>query len=83
MQAFVRDNDVEQALRIFKRKMQREGVFREMLGRPSYEKPSDKAAGHRTDCSRWRRCFGKQLRSRASRLPLFDLAPRGRSLGLI
>jgi ribosomal protein S21 len=38
MQVFVRDNDVEQALRILKRKMQREGVFREMRRRRFYEK---------------------------------------------
>ena len=43
VQVFVRDNDVEQALRILKRKMQREGVFREMRRRRFYEKPSDRA----------------------------------------
>ena len=30
LQVFVRDNDVDQALRVLKKKMQREGVFREM-----------------------------------------------------
>ena len=30
MQVFVRDNNVEQALRALKKKMQREGIFREM-----------------------------------------------------
>jgi small subunit ribosomal protein S21 len=29
LQVFVRDNNVEQALRVLKKKMQREGVFRE------------------------------------------------------
>lgn len=30
MQVLVRDNNVDQALRILKRKLQREGIFREM-----------------------------------------------------
>jgi small subunit ribosomal protein S21 len=38
----VRDNDVDQALRALKKKMQREGIFREMKMRRSYEKPSER-----------------------------------------
>ncbi|MCB1530884.1 MAG: 30S ribosomal protein S21 [Rhodospirillales bacterium] len=38
----VRDNNVEQALRVLKKKMQREGIFREMKLRRNYEKPSEK-----------------------------------------
>lgn len=38
----VRDNNLEQALRVLKKKMQREGLFREMKNRRSYEKPSEK-----------------------------------------
>lgn len=37
----VRDNNVEQALRALKKKMQREGVYREMKKRRHYEKPSE------------------------------------------
>lgn len=37
----VRDNNVEQALRVLKKKMQREGVFKEMKKRRHYEKPSE------------------------------------------
>ena len=44
MYVSVRDNNVDQALRILKKKMQREGVFREMKNRRSYEKPSEKKA---------------------------------------
>lgn len=33
---------VDQALRVLKRKLQKEGVFREMRNREAYEKPSDK-----------------------------------------
>ncbi|HET9689330.1 MAG TPA: 30S ribosomal protein S21, partial [Pseudolabrys sp.] len=37
MQVFVRNNDVDQALRILKKKMQREGIFRELKRRRFYE----------------------------------------------
>ena len=42
MYVSVRDTNVDQALRILKKKMQREGVFREMKNRRVYEKPSEK-----------------------------------------
>jgi small subunit ribosomal protein S21 len=42
LQIFVRDNNVEQALRVLKKKMQREGVFREIKRRRFYEKPSER-----------------------------------------
>ena len=42
MQVIVRDNHVDQALRVLKKKMQREGIFREMKLRRHYEKPSEK-----------------------------------------
>jgi small subunit ribosomal protein S21 len=38
MQVFVRDNNVDQALKVLKKKMQREGFFREMKRRGHYEK---------------------------------------------
>ena len=43
MQVFIRDNNVDQALRVLKKKTQREGVFREMKRRRFYEKPSERA----------------------------------------
>jgi len=42
MQVLVRDNNVEQALKVLKKKMQREGMFREMKRASFYEKPSEK-----------------------------------------
>lgn len=60
MQVFVRDNDVEQALRILKRKMQREGVFREMRRRRFYEKPSDKTSREKTEAIRRRRKLARK-----------------------
>ena len=47
MQIIVRDNNVEQALRALKKKLQREGVYREMKLRRHYEKPSEKRARER------------------------------------
>jgi len=44
VQVVVRDNNVDQALKALKKKMQREGVFREMKLRRHYEKPSEKKA---------------------------------------
>ncbi len=42
MEVQVRDNNVEQALRVLKKKLQREGVFRELKLRRHYEKPSER-----------------------------------------
>ena len=44
MQVLVRDNNVDQALKALKKKMQREGIFREMKLRRHFEKPSEKKA---------------------------------------
>ena len=43
MQIMVRDNNVDQALRALKKKLQREGVYREMKLRRHFEKPIGKA----------------------------------------
>jgi small subunit ribosomal protein S21 len=45
----VRDNNVDQALKALKKKMQREGVFREMKLKQHYEKPSEKRARERSE----------------------------------
>jgi small subunit ribosomal protein S21 len=42
LQIIVKDNNVDQALRVLKKKMQREGIFREMKMRRAYEKPSER-----------------------------------------
>ena len=44
MYVSVRDNNVDQALRVLKKKMQREGMFRDMKNRRAYEKPSERKA---------------------------------------
>ena len=52
MQVLVRDNNIDQALRVLKKKMQREGVFREMTRRRFYEKPSEQAAREKSEAVR-------------------------------
>jgi small subunit ribosomal protein S21 len=64
MQVFVRDNDVGAALRVLKRKMQREGTFREMKRRRAYEKPSERRAREHAESVRRHRKF---LRKRLER----------------
>ena len=64
MQIMVRDNNVEQALRALKKKLQREGVFREMKLRNAYEKPSEKRAREKAEAIRRHR---KLLRKRMDR----------------
>jgi small subunit ribosomal protein S21 len=64
VQVFVRDNDVNAALRVLKRKLQREGTFRELKLRRSYEKPSERKKREKAEGVRRRR---KQLRKRLER----------------
>ena len=52
VQVVVRENNVDQALKALKKKMQREGVFREMKLRKSYEKPSEKRAREKSEAVR-------------------------------
>lgn len=52
MQVLVRDNNVDQALKALKKKMQREGIFREMKLRRSFEKPSEKKAREQAEAVR-------------------------------
>ena len=52
MYVAVRDNNVDQALRVLKKKMQREGMFREMKNRRAYEKPSEKKAREMAESTR-------------------------------
>jgi small subunit ribosomal protein S21 len=52
VQVLVRDNNVDQALRVLKKKMQREGVFREMKQRKAYEKPSERRVREKAEAVR-------------------------------
>jgi len=52
VQVIVRDNNVDQALKALKKKMQREGIFREMKLRKAYEKPSERKAREKSEAIR-------------------------------
>jgi small subunit ribosomal protein S21 len=64
MIVYVRDNDVASALRALKRKLQREGFFRELKRRRAYEKPSERRVREAAQSVRRRR---KALRKRLIR----------------
>jgi len=62
MQVYVHDNDVTSALRVLKKKMQREGTFREMKRRRSYEKPSERRVRERAEAvRRYRKAMRKRF----------------------
>ncbi|HEV7334814.1 MAG TPA: 30S ribosomal protein S21 [Bosea sp. (in: a-proteobacteria)] len=69
MQVLVRDNNVDQALRVLKKRMQREGVFREMKQRRSYEKPSERRVRERADAIRRARKAARKQAQRDGLLP--------------
>jgi small subunit ribosomal protein S21 len=69
MQVLVRDNNVDQALRVLKKKLQREGVFREMKLRRAYEKPSEKRVRERAEAIRRARKLARKKLQREGLLP--------------
>jgi small subunit ribosomal protein S21 len=76
LQIFVRDNNIDQALKALKRKMQREGIFREMKRRSAYEKPSVKRAREKAEGIRRSRKAARKLAQREGLLP----APKKRAV---
>lgn len=64
MKILVRDNNVDQALRFLKKKLQQEGVFREMRLREHYEKPSEKRAREKAEGIRRTRKLAQKKLSR-------------------
>jgi small subunit ribosomal protein S21 len=73
VQVLVRDNNVDQALKVLKRKLQREGLFREIKRKKFYEKPSEKRAREKGEAIRRSR---KLARKRAQREGLLPMTPR-------
>ena len=66
----VRDNNVDQALKVLKKKMQREGVFREMKLRGHYEKPSEKKVREKAEAIRRARKLARKKLQREGLLPM-------------
>jgi small subunit ribosomal protein S21 len=48
----VRDNNVDGASRMLKKKLQREGIFREMKERKHFEKPSERKKREKAEAVR-------------------------------
>jgi small subunit ribosomal protein S21 len=69
VQVFVRDNNVDQALKALKRKMQREGLFREMKLRGHYEKPSERRVRQKAEAIRRARKLARKKLQREGLLP--------------
>ena len=82
MQVLVRDNNVDQALRVLKKKMQREGVFREMKQRKAYEKPSERKTREKAEAVRRARKAARKTAIREGLIaapkpkPRFGTGPR-------
>lgn len=69
LQVLVRDNNVDQALKALKKKMQREGIFREMKLRNYYEKPSVRKAREKAEAVRRARKLARKKLQREGLLP--------------
>jgi small subunit ribosomal protein S21 len=76
MQVIVRDNNVEQALRVLKKKMQREGIFREIRLRKAYEKPSEKRVREKAEAIRRARKLARKKAQREGLIPMPKPKPR-------
>jgi small subunit ribosomal protein S21 len=69
LQVVVRDNNVDQALKVLKKKMQREGIFRELKMKDAYEKPSIKKAREQAEAVRRARKLARKKLQREGLLP--------------
>jgi small subunit ribosomal protein S21 len=69
VQVIVRENNADQALKVLKKKMQREGIFREMKLRNFYEKPSEKRAREKAEALRRARKLARKRAQREGLIP--------------
>jgi len=81
MQVIVRDNNVEQALRVLKKKMQREGIFREIRQRRAYEKPSEKRTREKAEAIRRARKLARKQAQREGLIPMPKPKPKDETRG--
>ena len=70
MRIFVRDNNVDQALRFLKKKMQREGLFREIKAHAAFEKPSEKRVREKAEAIRRAKKLARKKAQREGLLPM-------------
>ena len=76
LQVLVRDNNIEQALKFLKKKMQREGIFREMKRRSAYEKPSEKRVREKAEAIRRARKLARKVAIREGLIAAPKVKPR-------
>lgn len=76
MRIVVRDNNIEQAIRFLKKKMQREGIFREMKQRSAYEKPSERRVRELAEAIRRARKMARKKAQREGLLPMPKPKPK-------
>ena len=69
LKVLVRDNNVDQALRVLKKKLQRDSLFREIKRRKAYEKPSERKSREKTEAIRRGRKAARKLAQREGLLP--------------
>jgi small subunit ribosomal protein S21 len=81
VQVFVRDNNVDQALKALKKKMQREGLFREMKLRGHYEKPSERRVREKSEAIRRARKLARKKLQREGLLPMKPRVTPGQGRG--
>jgi len=70
VQVLVRDNNVDQALKVLKKKLQREGMFRELKRKSFYEKPSERKAREKGEAVRRARKLARKRAQREGLLPM-------------
>ena len=85
MQVLVRDNNVDQALKVLKKKLQREGVFRELKRKSFYEKPSERKAREKGEAVRRARKLARKKAQREGLIaaPKRKLPLRGARPGML
>jgi small subunit ribosomal protein S21 len=76
MQVLVRDNNIDQAMRVLKKKMQREGIFRELRQRKHYEKPSERKTREKAEAIRRNRKAARKQMQREGLLPMPKPKPK-------
>ena len=76
MKIYVKDNNVDQALRFLKKKMQREGLLREMKAHTFYEKPSEKRVREKAEAVRRARKLARKQAQREGLSPMPKPKPR-------
>ncbi|MCB1377106.1 MAG: 30S ribosomal protein S21 [Alphaproteobacteria bacterium] len=76
MRIFVKDNNIDQALRFLKKKMQREGMFREMKKHTAFEKPSERRVREKAEAIRRAKKLARKKMQREGLLPMPKPKPR-------